>query len=192
MSLDCLPNQLPNERVVLFLRRHWSAWAIIIASFLLLTGVPLIAGFMFQDRVNTWFTHPIGGPVATILISAYFLGVWLLAFLEFTDYYLDVWIVTNERVINIEQNGLFNRTVSEMHLINIQDVTSEVSGMFRTFFDFGNVHIQTAAEKLRFDFKDVPSPELVKEHILRLVDDDKGRHGDGVHNEADRPRSTHA
>jgi hypothetical protein len=64
-----------------------------------------------------------------------------------------------------------------MHLANIQDVTSEVKGMIRTFFDYGNVHVQTSAEKLRFEFKNIAAPERVKEKVLKLVNDDKRRHG---------------
>jgi uncharacterized membrane protein YdbT with pleckstrin-like domain len=107
----------------------------------------------------------------------YYLAVWLFAFLEFTDYYLDVWIVTNERVINIEQEGLFHRTASELHLTAIQDVTSDVQGIVRTLFDYGNVHIQTAGEKGRFIFKNIEEPEKIKEFVIRLVEEDKMRHG---------------
>jgi hypothetical protein len=41
--------------------------------------------------------------------------------------------------------------------------------MFRTFLDFGNVFIQTAGEKTRFVFKNVPHPERVKETIIELI-----------------------
>ena len=50
------------------------------------------------------------------------------AFIEFTDYYLDTWIVTTERIISIEQKGLFERTASELDLISVQDATAEVHG----------------------------------------------------------------
>ena len=49
--------------------------------------------------------------------------------------------------------------------------------MVHTFFDYGNVYIQTAGEKERFVFKDVGRPERVREDILRLVEADKKRHG---------------
>ncbi len=117
------------------------------------------------------------GPLLALAASLYVLAVWLYAFLEFTDYYLDTWIVTNERIINIEQQGLFHRTASELHLASIQDVTSDVAGMLHTFFDFGSVFIQTAAERERFNFKDIERPEQVKELIIRLSEADKLRHG---------------
>lgn len=176
MHLDHLPNQRKNEKVELFLRRHWFAVLTIVIAFLVLTIVPLIIGFIFQDQVSTALNNRLFGPVIVVVGSMYYLAVWLFAFLEFTDYYLDVWIVSNERIINIEQEGLFNRTASELHLTAIQDATSDVRGIIHTLFDYGNVVVQTAGEKGRFIFKNIPRPEKVKEKVLKLVEIDKLKH----------------
>jgi membrane protein YdbS with pleckstrin-like domain len=178
MHLDHLPNQRKNEKVELFLRRHWFAITNIILAFLILTIIPISIGIYFQDQVINWLNHPLFGPVLVVIASIYFLSIWLFAFLEFTDYYLDVWIVTNERIINIEQEGLFHRTASELNLTAVQDVTSDVRGIIRTVFDYGNVSVQTAGETGRFRFKNIQRPEKVKEHVIRLVERDKKRHGE--------------
>ncbi len=178
-DLSCLPNQRPDEKLVIFLRRHWLTLTNLFGAFLLLTAVPVGLAVTFWEQLNGWLQDPILGPVITVLAGMYAVSVWLFAFMEFTDWYLDTWIVTTERIINVEQNGLFNRTASELHLINVQDVTSEVQGLVKTFLNFGNVYIQTSAERDRFNFKDVPHPERLKEEILRLVADDQRRHGNG-------------
>lgn len=175
MRLDHLPNQRPDEHVILFLRRHWFALLAIVAAFVLLVGVPLAAGWYFLDIVEGWLAHPSIGPLLVILGSIYFLSIWLFAFLEFTDYYLDTWIITNERIINIEQEGLFNRTASELDLAAVQDTTAEIRGILQTLFTYGQVHVQTAGEKGRFHFKNIDNPEHVKELITRLVEEDKRR-----------------
>jgi hypothetical protein len=175
MHLDKLPNQRPNERVILFMRRHWIALLPIIFGFLGLTVIPLSIGYYFQDKVLAWFDHPVIGPIATIFVSMYFLSLWLFAFVEFTDYYLDTWIVTNERIINIEQEGLFNRTASELDLAAVQDTTAEIRGILQTLLTYGNVYVQTAGEKGRFLFKMINDPEHVKEMVTRLVEEDKKR-----------------
>lgn len=175
MRLDHLPNQRKDERVVLFLRRHWFALLAIVAAFILLVGVPLIAGWYFWDGFEVWLGHRIWGPLIVILGSMYFLSIWLFAFLEFTDYYLDTWIITNERIINIEQEGLFNRTASELDLAAVQDTTAEIRGILQTIFTYGQVYVQTAGEKGRFHFKNIDNPEHVKELITRLVEEDKRR-----------------
>lgn len=88
----------------------------------------------------------------------------------FVDYFLDVWIVTNERILNIEQNQIFSRVVAEHELSKIQDVACEVHGMLPTFFNYGDVHIQTAAETQRFVFRQVPRPLDVKREITGLCE----------------------
>ena len=89
-------------------------------------------------------------------------------FLIWIDYYFDVWIVTERRIINIEQKGLFSRVVSELELEKIQDITTDVKGVIPTFLNFGDLHVQTAAEKERFLFRDIPDPYDVKNLIMNL------------------------
>ncbi len=173
--LDHLPDQRDNEQVVLFLRRHWIALFVIIVAFLFLVATPLLFGWYFFPLVETWLNHPLWGPLFVLVASMYFLSIWLVAFLEFTDYYLDTWIVTNERIINIEQEGLFHRTASELDLSAVQDTTAEIRGILQTLLTYGNVFIQTAAEKGRFHFKNIKSPEQVKEIVNKLVEEDKKR-----------------
>ena len=175
MRLDRLPNQRPDERVVLFLRRHWFAILSIATAFTLLTSVPLLLGWFFWDTVQGWTEQEVLGPIIVIIGSIYFLSVWLFAFLEFTDYYLDTWIITSERIINIEQQGLFNRTASELDLASVQDTTAEIRGIWQTLFTYGNVFVQTGGEKARFHFKNIDNPEHVKELINALVEEDKQR-----------------
>ena len=178
--LDQLPNQKPDERIVMFLRRQWFAWAKIIAAFFFMLAVPAGIALYFWNLVDTWLAHPVLGPILTIFASMYVLSLWLFSFLEFTDYYLDTWIITNDRVINIEQRGLFNRVASELHLATVQDVTSEVRGIIGTFFDYGDVFVQTAGEQKRFEFKSIEHPEKVKEMINKMVEEYKATHAKNI------------
>jgi len=175
MRLDHLPNQRPDEHVILFLRRHWFALLGIATAFFLLCGLPLGLGWYFQETILEWADRPVIGPLLVLIGSIYFLSVWLFAFIEFTDYYLDTWIITNERIINIEQEGLFNRTASELDLAAVQDTTAEIRGIWQTLFTYGQVYVQTAGEKGRFHFKNIDNPEHVKELVTRLVEEDKRR-----------------
>lgn len=173
MDLNHLPNARPGEKVQLFLRRHWTTPLGITTHALVLFGLPLIAAWYFSDFLNIWLAEPIIGPIIIMIASIYFFGASLFSFMAYVDYYLDVWIVTNERIINIEQKGLFTRVASELHITTVEDTTSEVKGLAQTFLDYGNVHIQTAGERTRFIFKNVPQPERVKEQIIALIESAK-------------------
>jgi uncharacterized membrane protein YdbT with pleckstrin-like domain len=91
------------------------------------------------------------------------------------DYYLDVWIVTNYRVIGVEQRGLFNRVVAEYKLFRIQDVLAEQKGFFSTVVDYGNVHIQTAGEQEVIQFKQIPNPNYIARELIRLIEVNKNK-----------------
>ena len=84
------------------------------------------------------------------------------------DFYFDIWIITNERVIDVEQHGLFRRETSEFGIDKIQDITVEVPNMVATFLKYGNLRIQTAGER-SFAIKDVPNIYEIKKVIMDQV-----------------------
>jgi len=106
-----------------------------------------------------------------VLAPGYALGVLALNLYGFVDYYLDIYIVTNERIVNIVQNGFFKREVSELHLHQVQDVNAAVKGIFPTMFHYGDILIQTAGEKENFIFKSIPHPYRVSRKIIDLLEE---------------------
>ena len=176
MNLHQLPNALQGEKPVLFLRRHWIEVLVIFLYFIALAGIPFLLLFGMQYVGITPFQDPLLAPFAIVAASIYTMFILVIFITQFTDYYLDTWIVTTERIINIEQKGLFSRLVSELHLNEIQDVTSETHGFLETFLTYGDVYIQSAGQTGRFNFKNVDNPDYVKEIIIRLTQEDKVRH----------------
>ena len=170
LSIYRLPNQLPEEKIIKIVRRDAFILLKRILLFLFLIIMPLIV-FYFLIMVQTSeLFGPAGFPLLVLAASAYYLFTWLFFFFTFIDYYLDVWIVTNERIIDIEQQGFFSRVIAEQKLFRIQDVTSEVRGIFQTMVRFGDVYVQTAGSKERFHFDDVSNPDEVRDLIIKLVE----------------------
>ncbi len=176
MRLDQLPNSEPHEEVILFLRRHWIELLKIFVFTGILLLVPVIVLVILIVSGSTMLESPIWGPISVVLLSSYLLIVLIITATEMTDYWLDVWIVTNERIINTEQHGLFKRLVSEVRLDQIQDITSETLGFAETFLTYGDVYIQTAANKERFQFKNIDNPDEVKIKISELTKACKNTH----------------
>lgn len=173
MLIEELIHKKPDEKVIFYLRRH----AIVFIGGMLLIAlmaiIPLGAFFGVMRYYPELFQRELLGPAIILAASAYYLWVWLFFFSNFVDYYLDAWVVTNDRVLNIEQEGLFHRTVSELDLLNIQDITSEIHGVLPFIFGYGNVQIQTAAEQGRFVFEQIPKPEEVRKRLLTLVEEEQ-------------------
>ncbi len=67
-------------------------------------------------------------------------------------------IITDSRVISIEQLSILSRNVSECQLDRVQEVNAHTSGIFETIFGYGDVHIYTASEQSRMIVKYAPNP----------------------------------
>ena len=162
------PGQHENEEVVLVARRHWMVLLPYFLHIALMCLLPIIFYVFIVPYVLPAFLEEPYNRLFILFSVIYYGFVWIIIFTVWADYYLDVWIVTNERIIDIEQIGFFNRVVSELDLKRIQDITSSVHGMIPTMFGFGHIHIQTAAEEGKFDLKSVPHPVTIRRRITKL------------------------
>jgi uncharacterized membrane protein YdbT with pleckstrin-like domain len=159
--------QKPNEQVILVVRRHWfnilEQFFIVFLMILLLLGSWIILPLFFPNIITSSLSV-----LFDFLRNLFGMFIWITFSLIWIDYYLDVWIITNKRVVNIEQKGLFNRQVSELNLARIQDITTEVTGIIPTMLNYGDVFIQTAAETERFVFHQVPDPYGIKDMLMNM------------------------
>ncbi|HOX96891.1 MAG TPA: PH domain-containing protein [bacterium] len=154
---DRLHNPRPGEYIILYIHRHWIILFASILKSLSLIVLPIIVywGLILQG-VLEW--QGLSGLLFILGSSLFYLYVWLFLFNSLLDHYLDVWIVTNERIINVEQINLFSRLISEKQLDKMQDITVVSKGFWATIFNYGDVHIQTAGSVERFVFKQIPNP----------------------------------
>src|SRR3989344_8704155 len=163
------PSQLEDEKIYLVVREHWFRFflKLLVWAFLV---VLLIA---FQQFVPVWLPglfEGAVGQVTNLFTQIYILIIILGLFLIFVVYYLNIQVVTNLRVVDIDQVGLFSHVVSELHIAKIEDVTSETNGVFGTVFNYGNVYIQTAGTVERFEFLNVPNPTAIEKLVLDLYE----------------------
>jgi len=129
--------------------------------------VPIIAILIYWFANPDIFTLPLRS-VMTLIISTYILSSMAVLLVGIVDYYLDIYIVTDRRIVSINQQGLFNREISELHLHQIQDINAKVRGVFETIFHFGDVYIQTAGERANFTFSTIPQPYVIAKRIIEL------------------------
>ncbi len=172
-----LPNKRPDERIVLTLRRHWFVLFMLFVKTIFFFLLPLVFFIVLKIESPDLLSNDILKPILILSGSLYYLFTWMLFFNSFVDYYLDIWIVTNQRIINIEQKNLFHRVISENNLERMQDITSDVKGFIPTFLNFGNIYVQTAGTKEHFVFKDIPDAHEVTQQILKLVQERKQQVG---------------
>ena len=176
MQVHDLIKQKSYEKIAYTLRRHWITFVPKILLFLILASVPFIVYFLTANAIPDIGSSPRLYPILIIVGSIYFLSIYLFFFAEFVDFYLDIWIVTNDRIVDIEQFGLFSRTISELDLFQIQDITTDVHGLFSTLFKYGDITIQTASTNESIIFYQVPNPNFIRQEILRLAHIDRKFH----------------
>lgn len=164
------------EHIEAVIRRHPVFLLRNIVLLVVLSAIPIGIYLMLVNLSPTIFTVPAAQAIGGTLVSVYYLGIWLFFFSLTLDYYLDIWVLTNDRLIAVEQQGLFSRTISETDLWLIQDVTSEINGIPATIFGFGNLHVQTAAERARFHFENCHDPNGIRQRILHLAEEDRKYH----------------
>jgi uncharacterized membrane protein YdbT with pleckstrin-like domain len=159
--------QKNGEEILMIVHRHW--FNILEQMFLVfIMVVALFSSVIFFPFLFPTLETPALHSLFIFLENVFAMIIWIVFFLIWIDYYFDVWIITNLRIVNIEQKGLFNRAVSEMDFSRIQDVTTEVIGVIPTFFNYGDVFIQTAAATERFLFRQVPDPYGIKDQLMLL------------------------
>lgn len=157
---DRLHNPRPGEYIILYVHRHWIILFASVMKSLTLIWVPLVIYLVlvYQGMFN-W--QGLSGLLFILGSSLFYLYIWLFLFNSLLDHYLDVWIVTNERIINVEQINLFSRLISEKQLDKMQDITVIAKGFWPTIFNYGDVYIQTAGSMERFIFRQVANPRKI-------------------------------
>jgi len=166
-----------GEKIISEIRRHWIVMLNNVLVSALLAFVPVIV-YIILDELEIISLTGATTSLFIFLTSSWLLLLWTFFYVAWTNYYLDVLVLTNKRLIDIEQKGLFNRNMSELRWENVQDITVEVSGFLATLLDFGNVHVQTAATSKEFIMKTVPRPYKIKDEILKQYElNKKGKGG---------------
>lgn len=180
IDLDHLITKKPDEKIIFQMRSHWILFLGELVLLIVLAVLPVGLFIVFQGVWPSLLIGTMSKPILVLMTSAYYLMLWLFFITKFIDYYLDVYLVTSDRVLDVSQQGMFARTVSELDLARVQDVTSEIKGILRSLMDFGNVYIETAGAKERFIFEDVKHPDVIRKRLLELVEDDRKRQGEVI------------
>jgi len=163
-----------NEHVMLEKRKHWFIIAAELFAYTIIFLIPFIAYSLLsgaevaigQEAVPLTLEFS----TALYLSSLWALVIWMRMGGIWTDYYLDVWTITNKRIVDIEQKGLFHRQTSVLKMSRIQDVTIETHGFIATLLNFGDIHVQTAGETREFVMHGIANPKDVRHVILMQLD----------------------
>jgi len=187
MSIKQLYTSHTGEKLEFSLRRHPIVFLGPIFVFLILATIPYVAKIVIFGANELVLPHPFLNIGLRLFVGIYYLSIWIFFFSQFTDYYLDINIVTNDRILDIEQKGLFGRSVAELDLTRVQDVHSEIKGIIPTLLNYGTVEVQTAANEENFTFSQISNPHKVRQRILELAALDRKREAREIMDQPKKP-----
>ncbi len=160
--------QEEQEVIELFLRRHPITNVPWILISLIAFSLPFVLIQLDQYlSTNIFLQIPtqilVGGLIIFFMI--------ILAFIleSFLFWYFNVDIVTNQHVIDVDFISLLSREIVEAGLDDIELVTRKMSGVWDALFNYGDVLIETSAERTKIIFESVPNPDFVVDRIQDLI-----------------------
>ena len=173
----------PGERVILEVRKHWFLFLTELLPYAIIAVVPFVVPKLLPlapplAPYAEFFSF--AAPESRAALGVWLLVVWTGAWGAFTKYFLNAWVLTSQRIVNIKQRRFFSREVSSLFLSRIQDVTTDVSGILPSLLGIGNIKAQTAAEDVQFVMNGIPRPEMMRELILKYVPEDDSPPPTGV------------
>lgn len=163
-----LPVQLqPGESVVLLVRRHW--------FFLVMPLVAALIAMLLPPAVLVAIVVRTGGPklldaVLLIVSLVYAVALGLRAYFVWYAWAHDVWVITNQRLVDGQKPDWFHEKVSTADLVQVQDVGLDRTGLLATLLRFGDLRVQTAAEIEQFILRKIPRPQEVLAVLDRTRD----------------------
>lgn len=157
--------QKPHETIILFLRAHfitnisWIIFAIILIFLppIIILVLPLFKMDFLSSSAAARFT--------TIYVLFYYLMVFSYVFISSLHWFYNVFIVTSERVVDIDYSDIVTHNIAITGLSHVQDVNYTQSGFIPTFFNYGNLFVQTAGNEVNFEAPNIPKPREAT-HII--------------------------
>lgn len=166
-----------NERIELIVRHHWAGF---LSTAVLVVGMGLFPAFIVF-AVNLAFGPSIDDymSIIAIALTGYYLFLLTFMFGSWINFYYDIIFITNERIINVQQEGLLDRKTSELNLKQVQNVSADLDGFLQSFFNYGMLVVETAGggtsdDPLKpglqgyFTIPDLPDPNRLARVISEL------------------------
>lgn len=153
-------DQFDDEEVLYVFRKH----PVVMRKGLVLGSLGLLVGVIpAAVKPELGFGWLYGGLALGLVLGL------LLFFPSWIAWFYSVFIVTDQRFIQITQKGLFHRSVVDIGLNQVQMVNYEIAGMQETMLGFGTIMMQTYLGDLVIH--DVGHPAKIQKKMIHILRD---------------------
>jgi len=144
-----------NERLIKIIRRS----PIVLGLNLFFPLLIILGTFFLMYPLFIWGNLGITIFSSLILISL----IWI--FRAAIVWYWQRFIITNQRIIDFDQQGILKKVVSEIPYAEIKNAYYENHGLIQLIARLGNFYLILRDNKTKIEFRDIKTPE----RILELV-----------------------
>lgn len=160
-------NLSEGEHIKLVVRRYFMVYwwqALLIALLLLLPFFLLYPLFQWT---------PWGPIIFAVLLAAGVLGLIRL----YVSWYFNCLVVTSQRLVDFDQKGPLDRTVSEVPLERVDDISYRRRGLFQSLFNYGIIQYSIPPGRAKIVVKGVKNPQTVCQQVIGLVEESRSSKG---------------
>lgn len=157
-----LENLREWEKVEMVVRRHWIVFVIL--------GIHAIVWLTINIIIHSLFWFELWASIFSLIYLMWFI---VYIYINWINHELDMYVITNSRIIWIEQVWFLNREVSQCALNDVQEVNSKTKGFFANMLNYWDLTIQTAWNASNFRMEYVPDSLNASRKVLNWVEDYK-------------------
>lgn len=124
--------QRDDEKLLFVFRRHIVAMRKGFYLLLIPLAITSVPPLIWQNNLIL-FLLPVGGLLIGLILFFYHFILW----------YFTIYIVTDQRIRQVTQRGLFGKDVIDLGLSKIQNISYNIPGFTGEILKFGTIVIQT-------------------------------------------------
>jgi len=171
-----------QEKLVYEIRKHPFGLVPIYFIGIFVSFALMIAFFgsaLFLDK-NPLSLDIRGGSLHVLIVligTVLTLGTLLMTFIAAYLYQSNVILITSNKMTQMVYRTLFNRTITQLGVGDIEDVSVTQNGVFARIFNFGTLLVETAGEKGDYTFTYVPKPYEASKAVMSVHEENMKKYG---------------
>lgn len=151
--------QQKNETVLCFTRKHWIVLLPHFIGFAVFIAALLGFFILFSNKAIAELMSQLSYRIAAAFVLIGLTFYIHRFFVRFFNYYLQTLIITNFRVLQLDQTLYFSRNRDSIDLPEIQDIVIQQNGIMKTLFNYGEITITLSSAHASKTLYCVPNPE---------------------------------
>ncbi len=161
-----------QERVVLLVRAHPIYLYLKLFAVFFFT----ILGFIFIAFIQPFIGGILGGMFVLKLTIVILTWGITLALLVWVKWYYNLFLISTNRILDLDFTSLKSVAWTTARLENIEDVEVKPTGLIHVLFGLGNLFIQTAGSEAKIEIYNIPYPVEVQDILLDFAEIRRNSH----------------